>query len=345
MKRLLFALLAVLMLFFTACQEAPSGQDEPAGQTTPSGQEVVPGEQVILPYRFADKEEGISLLKGNADYYNGFTKNDLEYRLQKKGGQVEEWLSFACEQVREFSDADKAVIDSSINRIRNILDEKGYVLPPIDEIVFVKTTMMEEMGATAYTHGTQIYIGEFLLSLQMQDENGYAYFDYVMCHEIFHCLTRNNPQFRRDMYDIIGFTVAEEEFELSPAVLENYISNPDVGRHDSYAEFTIDGKKMNCFTVFITTEPFEKEGDLFFDTATTGLVPIDDPDTIYTMEDATDFWDVFGQNTGYVIDPEECLADNFGYTIVFGNTDAFGEPLKSPHITEAIDAYLRGVSG
>ena len=31
--------------------------------------------------------------------------------------------------------------------------------------------------------------------------------------------------------------------------------------------------------------------------------------------DAENFIEVFGDNTDYVIDPEECMADNFGYAL------------------------------
>ena len=28
-------------------------------------------------------------------------------------------------------------------------------------------------------------------------------------------------------------------------------------------------------------------------------------------------WEVFGENRDYVIDPEECMADNFAYALTF----------------------------
>ena len=35
-------------------------------------------------------------------------------------------------------------------------------------------------------------------------------------------------------------------------------------------------------------------------------------------EQAENFDEVFGTNTDYVIDPEECMADNFGHTLAYG---------------------------
>ena len=295
-----------------------------------------------INYRFADREEGISLILDNTSYYNGFSQNDLDYRVQKKGATLDEWLSFAEEQVLDFSEEEKQCIDESIDRIESVLDENGYVLPELDEIIFVKTTMIEEFGAGAYTHKNQIYMGEGEMVYMLSDnEKEQRYIDYVMCHEIFHCLTRNNPQFREDMYRIINFTVQEEDFEIVPEIHDVFISNPDVNRHNSYAAFTINGEKMDCFTLWITTKPFENPGDSFFEYTTTGLVPINDLDTLYTMDDAEDFWEVFGHNTDYVTDPEECLADNFGYALMYGENNMNGQAFNNPEIIKEIQEYLK----
>jgi len=73
----------------------------------------------------------------------------------------------------------------------------------------------------------------------------------------------------------------------------------------------------------------------------TGLVPIDDMATMYTADEAANFWDVFGRNTDYVIDPEETLADNFADTMIYG---VDGKDYKTPEIIQAIDALLKGDS-
>ena len=141
------------------------------------------------------------------------------------------------------------------------------------------------------------------------------------------------------MYAVLGFTVEDADSDLSEAIREQIISNPDVGHHDAWATFDIGGEKRDCVTVFVSGKPFEQPGDSFFDEMVTGMVPIDDLSTMYTADDAANFWDVFGRNTDYVIDPEETLADNFSYAIVNGleNPDIYG----SPEIIEAIDALLK----
>ena len=295
-----------------------------------------------LNYRYASKEEGKSLLLGNEEYYNGFSQNDIDYKLQKKDARMEELLSFAGEQVLDFADAEKALLDDYFESMRHTLNEKGYLLPPQEEIVLVKTTMNEESGAGAYTHGTQIYLsGERLGEAAAGDEARKSEMKEILWHELFHCLTRCNQDFRKDMYKLIHFTVVDKDYPLPPSVFEYHISNPDVEHHNSYASFVIDGKSIDCFTDLVTTKHFETEGDSFFDCMTTALVPIDGTDVYYTPEQAENYDAVFGTNTDYVVDPEECMADNFAYAMLYGMDGAEGKGYPNPEIIEGILSYLK----
>ena len=292
-----------------------------------------------LSYRFADADEAAALLLGNWAYYDNLTQNDLNFRMQKLDATLEELEAFTAAQTMDFTDAEKAAIDEAMAGIDQTCRDRGYALPVTDGIVFAKTTMLEECGAGAYTHGTQIYLGEKLLS-RAQSENPAEVrsFRETVAHELFHCLTRNHPDFREAMYGILGFTVVEKDYDFPQEIRDRIISNPDVERHNSYASFDINGEKKDCAVIFTTSQPFEKPGDSFFSGMVTGLVPVGDLSVMYTAEDAANFWDVFGRNTDYVIDPEETLADNFSYTILYGPDSA---RFPTPSILREIDRCLR----
>ena len=294
-----------------------------------------------INYELADKEEGQRLLLSNTVFFDGFTDNDLQFRLQDKNASMEEYLSFAANQVLDFSDEQKAFISEYMERIDKIIAENGYHLPPLDKISFILTTMREECDMTAYTHGTQIYLSESYLNSCIEKNEYDSRTVYVLAHEIFHCLTRCNPDFRAEMYKLINFTVQDEEYTLPPSVLEFFISNPDVEHHNAYAAFDINGETVDCFLAFITTQHFEKKGDMFFDVGTAVLVPVDGEDKYYLPEDAANFDEVFGLNTDYTIDPEECMATNFGYLIAYGDEGPLGEGYKTPEIIEGIKEYLK----
>ena len=302
----------------------------------------------VIKHRYASKSEGTELLLSNTEYYDGFSQNDLDYRMQKKGAGMDEYLQFAKEQVLDFSADEIKLIDKVIKSMEKTLRKNGYVLPSLDEIVFVKTTMQEECDAGGYTHGTDIFISAECLEEALHGEDketreDYTYVTYLLLwHELFHCLTRNNPDFRAKMYDLIHFTIVPEDFSLPPSVFEYHISNPDVEHHNSYATFSIGGKDIDCFVDFVTTEHFEKEGDNFFDSGTTALVPTDGTDIYYTPEDADNFYEVFGENTDYVVDPEECMADNFAYAMMFGPDGPEGDGYPNPEIIEGILQILKG---
>ena len=289
-------------------------------------------------YRYADAQEASQLLLSNRDYYENLTQEDLNYRMQKKGATLEELEAFASSQTLDFTEGEKAAINAVMEEIHNICKERGYVLPPVNGIVFAKSTNADECDAGGYTHGTQIYLSAEMMESALRDDpmdkNG---FRTTIAHELFHCLTRNNPDFRSAMYQVLGFTVVEDDYIFPENIRNIIISNPDVEHHNSYATFKIDGKDIDCVTVFTVTKPFEKPGDNFFYRQQTGLIPIDDLSVMYKAEDASNFYDIFGYNTVYVIDPEETLADNFSYTIIEGLDQ---EWYQTPEMIRAIDKLL-----
>ena len=213
----------------------------------------------------------------------GCNQCDLEFRLQKKGATLEEWEELAVRQVEEFSDDEMQALDAAMAEIESLIVQRGIALPESEEIVFVKTTMEEEGGASAYTHGTQIYLRSSVMSLLMADDEKYHKMGVgILVHELFHCLTRSNPDFRTQMYKIISFDVQEGDYAFGPNVAERIISNPDVEHHNSHATFLIDGKETECYTAFVTTKHCENEEESFMNFGVTALVPVDGTDTWYT---------------------------------------------------------------
>ena len=289
-------------------------------------------------YHFADKDEAVKRYLANEEYFADMSISDIQYRTQDKNGTVEELKAFGTAQMQEFTDEEKTAITNTLKEMESELKSGGYRLPPMGEIVFIKSTQLEEGDSGAYTHGTHIYLGQYLIDMICsEDEIDRKFGKETLWHEIFHCLTRNDPEFRKDMYGMIHFTVQDKEYELPSSVLDRYISNPDVEHHNSYASFDIGGEMIDCYVTLIVSKPFEKEGDSFFDYAETALVPVDGSDTYYLSDDAENFWEVFGENTDYVLDPEECMADNFAFAMTYGED---GMDYSNPEIITQILDYL-----
>lgn len=285
-----------------------------------------------INYHFATLSEGQQLLAANEEYYNSMGQINIDWRMRRTGATLNELKDFAKTCVRDFTDEEKAAIAKAVASIEETMNAMGAILPFPDDIAFVRTTMEEEGDAGAYTHKTEIYVSERILQKgiphdgddEATTESNRLYFNYVIAHELFHCLTRNSPKFRSQMYNLIGFTTMDNDLTFSPDIQNSILINPDVEHIDNYAEFTINGEKRNCELLVLFTktwaEAYAEAGDeaSFFDFNQAVLVPIDALDTYYPIDEASDFWDVVGLNTDYVIAPEECLADNFGFTLAYG---------------------------
>lgn len=280
-----------------------------------------------IPYRFADAEEGIELRMANTDYFDNLTQNDLDYRTGKSGATLDEYKELVKKQGEDFTEEEKKALEDSINRIQTRFDEIGFDYPLKADIVFVKSKMEDEFGAAAYTHKNQIYLEGSNLEFMKDKPN---LIDGLIAHELFHILSRNDSKFRQDMYSVFGFTITEEP-DFTPELRAKFGSNPDVEKFDSYATFNINGKPTKAVVVTMLN-PYN-DGQNLFDNMFTGIVPYDNPDTYYTIDEVSNFWEVFGENTAYVITTEEGIADNFASAVVYGMD---GRKYKNPEIIQSM---------
>lgn len=292
-----------------------------------------------IPHKFASVDEGRELLLANTEYYEQYSQNDIDFRMKKSGATIDELLDVSTDSVKKFHFFEKLFIDRRISEMYKKLKANHYTLPEIDKIVFIKMNMDLEGGASGYTHGAEIYLNAVnvtaysLLSIIPEFTES---MDELLWHELFHCLTRCDPEFKSEMYSLINFTVVDSDYELPLCVQEKVLSNPDVEHHNSYAAFTIDGQKIDCFTVWITTESYTEAQSDWSSCEAVALVPIDGTDTFYLSDQASNFDEVFGTNTHYVIDPEECMADNFSYAMLYGVEGKDGQGYPNPVIIQGI---------
>ncbi len=289
-------------------------------------------------FRFATRAEGQMLITELDDYTRDWNQFDIDVRLQKPQGRKSQLLQFAMEQTLNWSDAEKERISKkAMKSLDAEIKKQSYNLDFPKEIIFVKTTQKEEGNAEAYTRVNWIAIGEHALK-----EASDADLKYLVAHELFHLLTRQNSNFKKDIYKVIGFTVIEKEIIFPSDLAEIRISNPDISRYDSYGTFTIGGQKQYCTMVIYTDRPYD--GKTLFDYLKVGLVPLNGDfvpvqkagkTIIYALDEAEDFYTQVGKNTNYLIHPEEIMADNFAFTLI-GKKD-----LANPEIIQNVQKVLK----
>lgn len=332
MKRM--GLVVVCILSLLSCSK-----DDSSASATPTPQ---------IHYTIASKAQGEAELMSNEQYFNSMNQADLDWRLRKTGATLDEHKAFARAQVLDFTDEQKAAIKRGINTIEERLAAMNIRLPFPKDITYVCTSMKEEGGCLAYTHKTAIYLGSqfFTMCADLDNPATFNAFLKTMAHELFHCLTRNDADFRKTMYSLVGFTVMEQDLQLKGENKSMLLTNPDVEHIDNYAEFTINGEKRKCELIVLYEKTWAEASagaeDLskisFFRFFRQVLVPIDATDTNYDIEQVPDFWDRVGRNTNYVFAPEECMADNFAFTIVYGLN---GKEYQTPELIRNIITTLQ----
>lgn len=269
--------------------------------------------QINLHY--IDANEARTLLSKEDATTRQWSRFDYEARLGKKGGTRQELMRFIADQARDWSKEDKQRMQEAADSLNSHIKVLNLSLTLPQEIRILKTTMAEEGGAGGYTRMDYIVVEEQIARMKPQQAS------YLLAHELFHVLTRNNPDFREKMYKLIGFNIVPEEFEVPADLRDVVITNPDVNRFDSYARFRIKSEERPCAMLIYANKPYE--GGSFFNYLTIGLMPLKDgkaeqkdgKTVIYGIKDAENFFEQVGRNTNYIINPEEILAENFAFLL------------------------------
>ena len=291
-----------------------------------------------LSVRYATKSEAERLISGSDAFSDHLNQFDLNVRLQKTGATKAEWEKLVKQETMEWTAQDIERMRMAFDTIASHIVRMDLDIPFPEEIVMLKTSMNEELGAGAYTRLNWIAIGDNELKRATD-----AQLTQLAAHELFHVLSRHHADFKKKVYRIFGFESTGKEFVFADDANEKRITNPDIAYRDSYIPLTIDGEVRNCVEFIYSDEAYN--GGNIFDCLKVGFIPLDEqlqPEVgdsgtiIYPMAKvAEEFQSKIGQNTGYVIDPEEIAAEHFSFLL----TNKKGLP--NPEFITALEAALK----
>ena len=301
---------------------------------------------------FASLETGRTLVSTRDTFIGALSRFDRQVRLQTDGEATEAaLLEFLAREVVAWDDAatgndpveatTRTLITQSIERLRPKLESFRIPLPKT--VLLVQVSGKEEANA-AYTRGTAIMLPKPRIQKLKPDA-----LDRLLLHELFHVLSRNAPELRRDLYRIIGFHVCDP-MALPPAMADLKLTNPDAPLIDCRIELTDDGETCWAAPILYSssaTYDAVKKPPLFqyltfrlmkleeHDGRWRPLLKVGEPILIDPAQSKS-FADQIGQNTKYIIHPDEVLADNFVFLVMQT------EKLPSPEIIERMGERLRG---
>lgn len=284
------------------------------------------------------KEAGEFLAKPDA-----FTKSlsafDRSVRLRvAREVSEKEFLAHVKKHGLDWTAAEKKQLTKSVDDIRQLL--KGLRLPLPEKILLVKTTGKEDAGA-AYTRRNGIVFPASRL------KRGDVALRNLFLHELFHVLSRNDPKLATRMYRIIGY-VPSPTLEFPKELSARKLTNPDAPFNRHAIEFEHGGNMVKAMPILYSrvAKYNEQRGGTLFRYLVFRLLVLDaknpakaarDPEGALILikpEDAKKFHLKIGRNTGYIIHPEETMADNFVYLV----TDK--KNLPNPEIVERLRKLL-----
>lgn len=312
--QLLFVGLALMTI--TAC----SNDDYEGGE--------VPASTDVINYKILPQDQAVAIFI-NEPLHNQLTPLFLDIAQERKGVKYEEWLQLAKSSILNPTDAKQRFLDSIAVEQTATLKSLGLRLPIDKETKYIDMKMTAFGNMLAFTSATRVYVDMDRLIAYDRQYPGDA--SIVMWHEMWHVISRNNPELRKQMYKLIGFNVLPNEIDIPDEIKSHILCNPDVERHDSYATFNVHGKPTDCMLLLYTPASEYIEGTtlndyvggsdgywlLALDSATHKPYRGEDGKwVIYNCTEASDFDQVMsGGNTSYCDDPEECMADNFAFAM------------------------------
>jgi hypothetical protein len=268
------------------------------------------------------------------------TTFDLQSRLNTAGDvKLADLLKLYADNVTDWPPEDEKAVAEAFAFVAKQL--RDFELAKPESILLIRTTGKEEAGA-AYCRGPAIVLPEGRIR---QEPDGLR---KLVAHELFHVLSTHNPELRRDLYAIIGFQLCEP-IELPASLKERAITNPDAPLLDAYIQVEPrPGEKLFVMPVlYASAAKFDPDsGKSLFDYMQFKLMAIEEAGGKWqaTVNDGRpisiepkgleSYFDQIGKNTGYIIHPDEILADNFAHLVLQT------EKLPNPEIIEKMRQRL-----
>ena len=263
---------------------------------------------------FATVDQARQMLAAKDAFVERLSPFDRAARLKTNRTVTEaEFLEFVASAALAWDAAERDAIAAAYGQVEPKIRALHLPLPP--KVFVVKTTGQEE-GDTVYTRQTAVMIPRSKTGANPELLRLFA-------HELFHVASRANPALAERLYAVIGFHKCSEA--TYPATLApRKLTNPDAPRNDNCIRVALDGQPVAATPIlFSRSESYDPaRGGEFFDYVQLGLLvragPGEPPTTerVVGLQQVTGFFEQVGQNTQYVIHPEEILADNFALLVL-----------------------------
>jgi hypothetical protein len=286
---------------------------------------------------FLPAEPARDLLGRRDAFIAALSPLDRTSRLRTNGPVNDsDLLAFLRDNARNWPAMETSRVAAVVTDIHRDLAPWNLPFPP--EILLIRTTGREEFGMF-YTRENAIIFPPSHLSLRLSS------FRRVFLHELFHVLSRHNPELRERLYGILGFTRIND-VPLPGELHRRLVTNPDGHEREWRIRVTHQGAPLDVIPLllaqgdsfspeesrpsdFLRLLAVRQEGTNWI-AALAGGQP-----KLLRIEEVQGWDEQIGANTGYTIHPDEILAENF---VLLINRET---NLPTPRILSEMERILR----
>jgi hypothetical protein len=291
-------------------------------------------------FAFATQSEARAVLRAQDDYVRA--TSTLERSVVMGTTEVMDAERFAAAMqatALEWTEDERRPFDAVLARLEGFLSGMKWKGPASILIVKTSDRLMEGFP---HTRGNAIVIQEGMLREMLARP---ALLEFLVVHEAFHVLSRANPRLRGELYSAIGFRACTA-VEMPQALERLRLTNPDApeSRHAIRVQWRGRPVEVLPFVRF-ASENVDPKGGFVSQMQTSWLVverrqercvPRDEG---AALDELDGLREQVGNNTGYLVHPEEILADNFALLYREAVTPGVTE-IRSPEILERIRSVL-----
>lgn len=295
-----------------------------------------------IRFAFPDQNAAKALLSQSDTYTNVASPFDRKVRMGVANDPgMARHLEFVAAQVLPWTSKDRENIQAAIDQLK--LPLKGLFITLNSPVNLIHTTGKEESGA-AYTRGNEI-----VFPTRELRGNSNA-LPRLMAHELFHVISRQHPLLRDQLYQLIGFEKANP-IELPENLSALRITNPDAPVIEHVMQLKISTTEtVHIAPMLMAKSDYVENGPAsLFAYLSFKLMQVKKTnegwvadqtggDPVFHSPQTADFQRQIGKNTGYIIHPEEILADNFALIMTNG-------PVVDSWLTDKMKAVIKGYFG
>ena len=320
--------LTCLLICATSALAAPTRAGESAGPSP--------------DFVFATVSQEKSILGAKDDYVRATTPLERAAKMKTADAVDEErFVRHMQDAALEWREDQRQSLAPLLERLARLLDGIRWQMPRRILLIQSAATLEDDLP---HTRASAVILPRTFY------DRGPGTVAYVLSHEVFHVLTRNNRELKEKLYAAIGFQRCDS-VTVPPSIAKLRITNPDAveSRHTisvryrgepvealPYIRFeseTIDprmGFMRHIKVAWLIVDRREKDCHARSGALEAGVPP----------EELEGLFEQIGRNTQYLFHPEEILADNFSQLFFISGLGAPGDAVPSPEILDKMRRIL-----